>query len=134
MTLRPVGFVLLALISGCAKSPALEVAAQSQCTSATTALALVQCWSPIRQPVEQCEIVKETPAACGFAEQALAFSRTVTLSPSRANGVETANWVMFEVFRDEHGRVGRPGTRPDGTRYLSPPAKPPGASSPAAEG
>lgn len=122
MTPRPSWFVLVALLSGCAKSPALEVAVQSQCTRTTTALALVQCWSPIRQPVEQCEIVKETPAGCGFAEQALEFSRTVKMTQT-SNGVETANWVMFEVFRDEHGRVGRPGTRQDGTRYLSPPTK-----------
>lgn len=83
--------------------------------------------------MEQCEIVKETPPACGFAEQALEFSRTVRLTQT-SNGVETANWVMFEVFRDEHGRVGRPGTRPDGTRYLSPMAKSLDASGPAAEG
>jgi hypothetical protein len=134
MTLQPVRFVLLALLSGCAKSPALDIATQPQCTDVTTALALVQCWSPIRQLVEQCEIVNEAPAGCGFAEQALEFSRTVTLSPSRANGVETATWVMFEVMRDEHGRVGRPGTRSDGTRYLSPPAKPLDARGVATEG
>lgn len=113
---------MAAFLSGCTKVISLEATQLSDC-KAVMASAVIQCWSPIRQPVEQCEIVRESPAGCDFAEQALEFGQTLTLTPHMANGVETANWVMFEVMRDEQGRVGKSSTRPDGARYLFPSSK-----------
>ena len=109
--------MLSMLLIGCQKPVAFRAETMPDCTPMKASVT-VQCWSPYERPLEQCEIVKENPPGCNFREQALEFSQSVTLDLANKELTYPGNWVMIEVMRDDQGRVGRPSTHRDGTRYV----------------
>lgn len=106
------------LVVGCQKSLSLAGDALPDCRPQRASVT-VQCWSPYGEQLEQCKVVRENPPGCNFVEQAVKFSETLTLDS--ADIQRSGNWVMFDVARDDEGRIGRSSAKSDGTIYLTDP-------------
>ena len=70
--------VCLATLTVCA-TPAWGIAPPPRCRQVAEAVVVVACIAQADGTVAECEVVRETPPGCGFAEQAIAGAAKVRL-------------------------------------------------------